>query len=272
MRTSGTRPARTRASAVRSTAERSRTSTTASESDTRCFVPSSAASCSRRSARRAQRIRSAPSAANRRAHAPPIPELAPVTRISFPLIRFIPPPRLCVTPLRDVSTRRRSYLSHVPCVPQGITTRLRPYAESMRLAPYLNAVRQLPRPRVEHVNFFVVATRHPELLAVGAHVSHVGTAAARNRPRGHHLSRARVEHADGAGSVMSARRGVPAAVGDVQEAPVAARVDAVRPLSCGDEPDAPERLGVHQEHAVRLRSEEHTSELQSLAYLVCRLL
>src|SRR2546425_1038904 len=81
----------------RSTAERSRTSTTASESDTRCFVPSSAASCSRRSPRRAQRIRSAPSAANRRAHASPIPELAPVTRISFPLIRFIPPPRLYST-------------------------------------------------------------------------------------------------------------------------------------------------------------------------------
>src|SRR2546425_3621061 len=29
---------------------------------------------------------------------------------------------------------------------------------------------------------------------------------------------------------------------------------------------------VHQPHGIRLRSEEHTSELQSLAYLVCRLL
>src|SRR5205823_12870713 len=29
---------------------------------------------------------------------------------------------------------------------------------------------------------------------------------------------------------------------------------------------------LHERHGVRLRSEEHTSELQSLAYLVCRLL
>src|SRR5205823_9298777 len=30
--------------------------------------------------------------------------------------------------------------------------------------------------------------------------------------------------------------------------------------------------GIHEEHGVVFRSEEHTSELQSLAYLVCRLL
>src|SRR5690348_11913241 len=88
IKTSGTRPALTRASAARLTAVRSRTSTTATERDTRCAVPSSAARRSRRSARRAQSTRFAPSAAKRRAHASPIPELAPVTRISFPVIRF----------------------------------------------------------------------------------------------------------------------------------------------------------------------------------------
>src|SRR5690242_15135190 len=87
--TSGTRSARTSASAARLTAGRSRTSTTATESDTRCAVPSSAATRSKRSARRAHRTRLAPSAAKRRAHASPIPELAPVTRMSFPLIRLI---------------------------------------------------------------------------------------------------------------------------------------------------------------------------------------
>src|SRR5947199_6981360 len=34
----------------------------------------------------------------------------------------------------------------------------------------------------------------------------------------------------------------------------------------------PLRLGVHQMSAADLRSEEHTSELQSLRHLVCRLL
>src|SRR2546425_8826441 len=43
-------------------------------------------------------------------------------------------------------------------------------------------------------------------------------------------------------------------------------------LRCGDEPQvraAGERGGLGEHHQ---RSEEHTSELQSLAYLVCRLL
>src|SRR3989441_4028952 len=33
-----------------------------------------------------------------------------------------------------------------------------------------------------------------------------------------------------------------------------------------------DRVGVFERHLLRVRSEEHTSELQSLAYLVCRLL
>src|SRR5687767_15402646 len=41
------------------------------------------------------------------------------------------------------------------------------------------------------------------------------------------------------------------------------------PLVCAVEP---RRQGARRSHSWRLRSEEHTSELQSLAYLVCRLL
>src|SRR6266699_6584589 len=252
IRTSGTRPPRTRASTARLTAARSRTSTWASESDTRCAVPSSAARRSKRSARSAQRIRSAPSAAKRRAHASPIPELAPVTSISFPLTRFIPPPRLRVTPLRDVSTRRRFCLSHVSCVPQGIAARLRPYTQPVWLSPHFYAVCQLPRLGVEHVHLFVVATRHPKLLPVGAHVPHVGTAAAGNRPRRHDASGPRVEHADGPGPVTPPRSRVPATVRDVHEAPVAARRNPMRPLPGCNESEAPESLGVLQKHAVRL--------------------
>src|SRR5687767_15474217 len=37
-------------------------------------------------------------------------------------------------------------------------------------------------------------------------------------------------------------------------------------------PDLPDPARARHRHGRRLRSEEHTSELQSLAYLVCRLL
>src|SRR5205823_12961619 len=47
-------------------------------------------------------------------------------------------------------------------------------------------------------------------------------------------------------------------------------VDAAAQRHAGDVCRADVRLGLHGEKGVR--SEEHTSELQSLAYLVCRLL
>src|SRR5438105_15887920 len=47
-------------------------------------------------------------------------------------------------------------------------------------------------------------------------------------------------------------RRVPAAIRDVHEAPVAARINPVRPLPGRDEPEAAEPLGVHEEHPVRL--------------------
>src|SRR3989441_3163668 len=187
MRTSGTCPPPVSSAAAALTAARSRTSTWASRTAVPCCWCSSAASCSSRSRRRAHSARLAPSPANRRAHASPIPELAPVMRMSFPLMRFIAS-------------------SHVPGMPQGIAPRLRPYAQAMRLATDLDAVHEAAGPRVEDVHLAVVAPRQPQLPAVGGHVPHVGTPATRHRPR-------------------------------------------------DDD-----------------RSEEHTSELQSLAYLVCRLL
>src|SRR2546425_7114860 len=59
--------------------------------------------------------------------------------------------------------------------------------------------------------------------------------------------------------------------GPRDHSPAAARPDAVPPDAGLDlRPD--DRRGLRQEARVLVRSEEHTSELQSLAYLVCRLL
>src|SRR3989449_9459068 len=99
----------------------------------------------------------------------------------------------------------------------------------MGLTPYGNTVGEAPSLRVEHVHFFVVATRHPELLPIGAHVPHVGTAAAGNRPRRHDASRPRVQHANGPGPVTPAGGRVPAAGRVIHEAPVAAPVESLRP-------------------------------------------
>src|SRR5947208_10289651 len=100
----------------------------------------------------------------------------------------------------------------------------------MGLPPHVNAVLESPGLRVDNVHFVVVTARHTELFPVGAHVPHVGTAAAGNWPRRHDASGPRVEHADGPRPAPSAGGRVPAAVRDVHEAPVAARIDPVRPL------------------------------------------
>src|SRR5439155_18703 len=100
----------------------------------------------------------------------------------------------------------------------------------------------------------IAATRRSGSLRTsgGAPVPHVGTAAAGNWPRRHDASGPRVEHADGPRPAPSAGGRVPAAVRDVHEAPVAARIDPVRPPSGRDEPEAAESRGVHQVHTVRL--------------------
>src|SRR5256886_334844 len=102
MRTSGMCPPATRLAAAVFTAARSRTSTCASNTDVPWPSRSSALSRSSRSTRRAHSTSFAPSAAKRRAHAAPIPELAPVIRLSFPSIRLMRFTRLSAMSLLDV--------------------------------------------------------------------------------------------------------------------------------------------------------------------------
>src|SRR5205823_14053676 len=60
---------------------------------------------------------------------------------------------------------------------------------------------------------------------------------------------------------------------DVEQDLLQAAAAEVRQAEVGERPPQPEPLGVGVDaEDVDLRSEEHTSELQSLAYLVCRLL
>src|SRR2546430_8315001 len=65
---------------------------------------------------------------------------------------------------------RRGASPHVAGMPQRVPPGLWPYAQSVRLAPYGNTVRESPGLRVEHVHLCVVTTGHPELLSVGADV------------------------------------------------------------------------------------------------------
>src|SRR2546422_10468817 len=82
--------------------------------------------------------------------------------------------------------------------------RLRPYAQPVRLAPHLDAVREPPGLGVEHVHLVVVAAGDPQLLAVGAHVAHVGAAAPGHGPRRDDALGRRVEHRDPARPVSPA--------------------------------------------------------------------
>ena len=104
---------------------------------------------------------------------------------------------------------------------------------------------------VEHVHFVVVPAGEPQLPPVGAHVPHVGAPTARHRPRGDDPLRRGVEHRDTPRPVAAARCRIPAAVADVHAAAVPAGVNAVRALPGSDEPDAPERVGIHEVDAVR---------------------
>src|SRR2546425_3937434 len=60
--------------------------------------------------------------------------------------------------------------------------------------------------------------------------------------------------------------------GDVRWYVAAYERDVIRPNALGRFPDLVRASARHPAMLFYLRSEEHTSELQSLAYLVCRLL
>src|SRR6266550_3889844 len=139
---------------------------------------------------------------------------------------------------------------HVARVAQRVAARLRPHREPVRAALHRDPVGEPPRRRVEDVHLGVEPPRQPQLLAVGADVTHVGAAASRNRPGGHDPPGRELEHADAPRAVPPADHRVPAAVSDVQQPAVAARIQAVRAPAGVDEPDDAERGGAEQVHAV----------------------
>src|SRR2546425_9493522 len=124
-------------------------------------------------------------------------------------------------------------------MPERIAPRLRPDAQAMRLATDLDAVREPAGPRVEDVDFAVVAPRQPQLPAVGGHVPHVGTPAPRHGPRDDDALRDRIEDRDRPRSAAPARRRVPAAVRGIHATAVAAPGAAVGPPPRRPGPDAP---------------------------------
>src|SRR5215471_7126558 len=75
---------------------------------------------------------------------------------------------------------------------ERITSRLRPDRETMRLFPHGHAF-HFARCCVDSIDHIVKAAGKPELLSVGAYVTHIGTAAAGNWPRGQYFMRGEVD-------------------------------------------------------------------------------
>ena len=143
---------------------------------------------------------------------------------------------------------------------ERVAAGLWPDREAVRLAPDLDAMREPPGARVENVHLGVVASRQPQLGAVGADVSHIRAAAARKLPGGQGGAGRGIDHGHAAWPASSAADRVPTPVGDEQPATVAARINAVRALARREEAHAPEGDGVHQIHAVGL----HVGHIEDL--------
>src|SRR5207247_9177576 len=131
-----------------------------------------------RSRRRAHSTRCAPCAAKRRAHAAPIPELAPVMSTCFPATELIdvPPP----FPLPSSPVPLSS--PHVPGVPERVPAGLRPHREPVRAALHFDTMRELPRRGGEGVHLVVEPSRQPQTFPAAAYVPTVPAPAPRNPP------------------------------------------------------------------------------------------
>ena len=114
---------------------------------------------------------------------------------------------------------------------------------------------------VDGVDDVVVAAGDPQQLAVGADVSHVGAAAARDRPRRLDFAGPEIEHRHASFAVRRSVDLVRTAVGDVELLAVAARIQAVCADAGGDELDFGEVFAVHDEHAVG----HHVRNIEELA-------
>src|SRR5215469_13228224 len=80
-----------------------------------------------------------------------------------------------------VSSVRFAPLAHVACMAERITAGLWPHSQPMRFRAYRNGFDRASR-RINVVRDIVPPSRQPYLLAVGADIAHVGTAAAGDRP------------------------------------------------------------------------------------------
>src|SRR5947209_4078997 len=97
---------------------------------------------------------------------------------------------------------------------QRITAGLRPYDQSVRLLAHRDGLYRATR-RVDVVNNVVEPPGQPELFSVDAHIAHVGTAAAGDRPDVLDLASRKVENGDAAFAMRRPARRVRASVGDV---------------------------------------------------------
>src|SRR5207244_13030502 len=130
-----------------------------------------------------------------------------------------------------------------------VAARLWPDGKSVRLRADRNALDVAGR-RIGSVHNVVEAASEPERLSVDAHIAHVGAAATGDRPGRLNFARGKVENRHGALALRWSMDLVGTAIGNVELLAVAARVEAVRPYTGGDESDLRERITVHHVHAI----------------------
>src|SRR4029077_2841261 len=159
-----------------------------------------------------------------------------------------------------VPTRNRGASAHVAGVAERVASGLRPNRKDGRLLADRYRLQRAPR-RVEHVDDVVVASRKPELRAVGADVAHVGAPAAGDGPRDVDLARGEIDDRHAALPVRGPVDPVRSAVGYVELPAIATRIQSVRSLAGRDESDLRERIAVDDEHAVR----HHVGYVEHLA-------
>src|SRR5580765_4552129 len=116
-------------------------------------------------------------------------------------------------------------LAHVAGVAERVAAGLRPNAEAVRAGSDVDACEEMPGACRQGVDLVVVSAAEPEHVAVRRDAAHVGAASAGEAPLRDLPSPREADDRDRA----------LAAVGDVEELAVAARVEAVRALSRGDE-------------------------------------
>src|SRR4051794_13565409 len=137
-------------------------------------------------------------------------------------------------------------LPHVAGVSQRVSAGLRENTQPMRAISDLDACLYLSGRSVKHVNFTVVTSGQPKLLAVRGHTTHVGASAARDGPTSCNFSCLQINERNGTTRVIRPC----SSVRDVHVLRIAAEVEPVSTHAGWNEIDLFELFAVDDVYAI----------------------